>query len=179
MSGLSGATARREKGGTNATMSGGQIDYGGMMQRALRGVLSQALGMVAEQGPIGAHHFYIKFDTTHAGVTMPDWLKEQFPEEITIVLQHEFWDLAVTPDRFTVTLSFSDRSATMTVPFDAVLQFVDPHAEFGLKFDGHEVEDEEEAPVPEADFEPEPEPDPDGPPRGGGEVVSIDSFRKH
>ena len=158
-------------------MNPGQIDYGGMMQRALRGVLAEALGLVAEHGPVGAHHFYIKFDTTHAGVTMPDWLKAQFPEEMTIVLQHEFWDLAVTADRFSVTLSFSDKAAALVIPFDAVLQFVDPHAEFGLKFDGQEVEDEEETPeLPDVD--PEPEPDPDPRPNGGGDVVSLDKFRK-
>lgn len=155
-------------------MTEGHIDYGGMMQRALRGVLAQALGVVAEQGPVGGHHFYIKYDTTHPGVAMPDWLKAQFPEEITIVLQHEFWDLAVTGDRFTVTLTFSERPATLTVPFDAVLQFVDPHAEFGLKFDGHEVTDDEEE-LDEADLDEDPEPDP---PRGGGDVVSLDRFRK-
>lgn len=158
-------------------MNPGEIDYGGMMQRALRGVLAEALGLVAEHGPVGAHHFYIKFDTTHAGVTMPDWLKAQFPEEMTIVLQHEFWDLAVTADRFSVTLSFNDRAAALTIPFDAVLQFVDPHAEFGLKFDGHEVEDEEETPeLPDVD--PEPDPDPSPRPNGGGDVVSLDKFRK-
>lgn len=157
-------------------MSEGHIDYGGMMQRALRNVLAQALGVAAERGDdIGGHHFYIKFDTAHPGVVMPDWLREQYPEEITIVLQHEYWDLAVAPDRFSVSLSFSGRASQLTVPFDAVLQFVDPYAEFGLKFDGHEVEDDDDIiSMPEEEEDDDPDPNP---PRGG-DVVSLDRFRK-
>lgn len=157
-------------------MTDGHIDYGGMMQRALRQVLAQALGVVAESGDVGGHHFYIKYDTTHPGVVMPDWLKAQYPEEITIVLQHEYWDLAVSSDRFSVGLSFSGRSTMLTVPFDAVLQFVDPYAEFGLKFDGHEIDDEDEIPEPSLGDDEDPDDDPT-PPRGG-DVVSLDRFRK-
>lgn len=130
-------------------MSRDALDYGRMMQRALRGVMAESLGLVAAEGLPGAHHFYITFDTTHAGVVMPDWLREQFPTEITIVIQHEFWDLAVTADRFSVGLSFSDRDAMLTVPFDAVTTFVDPYAEFGLKFDAHDSEEgDDESPDP-------------------------------
>jgi hypothetical protein len=151
-------------------MPEGHIDYGGLMQRALRGVMAQTLGLVAESGLLGAHHFYITFDTQHPGVDMPSWLKAQYPEEITIVLQNEFWDLVVMQDRFSVGLSFSGRSAPLVVPFDAVTRFVDPHAEFGLKFDAHDVDDEDLE-----DDEPDPEPTP---PRGSGDVVSLDRFRK-
>ena len=113
---------------------------------------------------------------------MPNWLRERYPREITIILQHEFRDLAVMTDRFTVTLSFSDRPATLVVPLDAVKTFVDPSVEFGLRFDqiGDDEDDEGEAP--------EPRPDDsrgltvaatEGETReGAGEVVSLDAFRK-
>ena len=155
-------------------MSANGLNYGRMMQRALRGVMAEALGEVAENGLPGAHHFYISYDTSHPGVDMPDWLRDRFPEEITIVLQHEFSDLAVTPDRFMVSLSFSDRLATLVVPFDAVKTFVDPSVEFGLKFDGHDSEEEaegEEAPSGEEERGAEGQ-------RTTGDVVSLDQFRK-
>jgi len=161
------------------------LDYGGMMQRALRGVLREALGFVAENGLPGEHHFYITIDTTHPGVVMPDWLRAQYPEEITIVIQHEFYDLAVTQDRFSVTLSFSNRSAPLAAPFDAVTTFVDPHAEFGLKFDAHDAAEgaadrsAEGARTGEAAGDgSDDDPGAPAPPAGGGDVVSLDRFRK-
>ncbi|MEM1314270.1 MAG: ClpXP protease specificity-enhancing factor SspB [Pseudomonadota bacterium] len=176
-----------------AATSDDAFDYARMMQRALRAVVRDSLSYAAHHGLPGNHHFYIGFDTRHAGVDMPDWLREQFPEEITIVVQHEYWDLAVTPERFSIGLSFSNRSAMLTVPFDAVLTFVDPSAEFGLKFDPHDGEEDDDAGLaldealgltpaapepPEAAVE-EDDDEPD-PPRGGGggEVVSLDRFRK-
>ncbi|SET73082.1 SspB family protein [Oceanicella actignis] len=158
-------------------MSQAGLDYGKMMQRALRGVMAESLGVAAREGLPGGHHFYITFDTRHPGVDMPDWLRAQFPEEITIVIQHEFWDLAVTPDRFSVGLSFSNRAATLVVPFDAVTTFVDPHAEFGLKFDAHDAEDDE-GPEPGPGDGPGAEAEPPSPPAPGGDVVSLDRFRK-
>lgn len=151
------------------------LDYARMMQRALRGVVHEAMGVAAEVGMPPGHHFYIGFDTRHPGVTMPDWLRAQYPEEVTIVLQHEFWDLAVAPDRFSVSLSFSGRAAALTVPFDAVLTFVDPDSEFGLKFDPQEAA--EDAPA-SSEAEPEPDPPAGGGGAAGGEVVSLDRFRK-
>lgn len=170
-------------------MSSDPLDYAGLMQHALRGVVKDALGVAAEQGLPGDHHFYISFDTQHPGVDVPGWLSDQHPEELTIVLQNEFWDLAVAGDRFSVGLSFSDRPVKLTVPFDAVLTFVDPHAEFGLKFDARDSDDEDEdedddllagfdADGDEADDDGPDDPDP-SPPPGGGEVVSLDRFRKN
>lgn len=161
-------------------MTSNPLDYGRLMQRALRSVVHEALAVAVEDGLPGQHHFYISFDTSHPGVDVPDWLKAQYPEELTIVLQHEFWDLAVTSDRFSVGLSFSERPVKLTVPFDAVLTFVDPHAEFGLKFDPHEVDDEDElgdlGDLEDEDDEPDPTPPSGG--KGKGEVVSLDRFRK-
>ncbi|MEO1513310.1 MAG: ClpXP protease specificity-enhancing factor SspB [Planctomycetota bacterium] len=169
-----------------AATSDEAFDYARMMQRALRAVVRESLGYAAENGLPGTHHFYIGFDTRHPGVDMPDWLREQFPEEITIVIQHEYWDLAVTPERFSVGLSFTNRSAMMTVPFDAVLTFVDPSAEFGLKFDPQESDEDEGRALDEAlglapasdDVAGEDDDEPPEPPKGGGEVVSLDRFRK-
>ena len=162
-------------------MTSDPLDYGRLMQRALRGVVREALGVAAEDGLPGQHHFYISFDVTHPGVDVPDWLKAQHSEELTIVLQHEYWDLAVAADRFTVGLSFSERPVKLTVPFDAVLTFVDPHAEFGLKFDPQDGDEDDEegtmllapGPMDKDDEDPDPEP-----PKGKGEVVSLDRFRK-
>lgn len=144
------------------------LNYGLMMQRALRGVMQDALSRVAAHGLPGNHHFYITFDTRHPGVILPDWLLEKYPDQITIVLQYEFEDLSVTPEGFGVRMSFSNRPATIFTPFDAVLTFVDPSVEFGLKFDATELDDAE----PEED-EPEPERE-----AASADVVSLDQFRK-
>ena len=111
------------------------LDYGKMMQKALKDLMAEALGYVAEHGLPGDHHFYITFHTSDPEVEMPDWLRKQYPSELTIVLQHEFFDLAVVQKRFSVKLSFNDQLATLVVPFSAVKTFADPSAEFGLRFD--------------------------------------------
>ena len=165
-------------------MTSSPLDYARLMQHALRSVVREALGVAAEEGLPGEHHFYITFDTQHPGVDIPDWLQAQYPEELTIVVQHEFWDLAVTAERFSVGLSFSERPVKLTVPFDAVLTFVDPHAEFGLKFDPQEDDEDEEfeLEIEEDDAASDGDDPDDTPPEGGGngggEVVSLDRFRK-
>lgn len=145
-----------------------ELNYGRMMQRALRSVMAEALGTVADNGLPGDHHFYITIDTRHPATDLPDWLLAEYPEQITIVLQFEFSDLAVNKEGFSVRMSFADRPAAIYAPFDAVLTFVDPSVEFGLKFDATEP-DQEEAP----------EPDEDEAPEESGEVVSLDQFRKN
>ena len=145
-----------------------ELNYGQMMQRALRSVMAEALGAVAQHGLPGNHHFYITIDTQHPETDIPDWLRAEYPEQITIVLQFEYSDLEVSEDGFGVRMSFADKPAMIYAPFDAVLTFVDPSVEFGLKFDATEV-DQEEAPEPVKDDTPE----------EGGEVVSLDQFRKN
>ena len=147
-----------------------RLNYGDMMQRALRGVMYDALSEVAALGLPGEHHFYITYDTNHPAAVIPDWLRAQYPDQITIVLQYEFSDLDVTVDGFGVRMSFSSRPAELFIPFDAVKTFVDPSVEFGLKFDATEVE----VPVDE----PEPDTEEDEAPKGSAEVVSLDKFRK-
>ncbi len=110
------------------------LSYERMVEDALRGVLRQALRITESQGLPGSHHFYITFDTTHPSVRMPESLRALHPNEMTIVLQHQFWDLKVNEDGFEITLSFSGQSQRLKIPFAAVTAFADPHAKFGLQF---------------------------------------------
>jgi len=133
------------------------LSYERMVEDALRGVLRQALKITAAQGLPGAHHFYITFDTTHPGVKIAPSLKGLHPNEMTIVLQHQFWDLLVTEERFEIALSFSGVSQHLSVPFAAVTAFADPHAKFGLQFhvefEEQGDEDDEDATDPPLDDE--------------------------
>ncbi len=151
------------------------IDYGQLMHRALRTVMASVLEDVAVDGLPGNHHFFISFETNHEGVDMPEWLKSQHPHDITIVIQNWFEDLVVSDDWFEITLSFANQPVRLHVPFEAVLTFVDPSVEFGLRFD---TPDESEADVVEEivrDVEAEPTAEA---PETKSDVVSLDSFRK-
>ncbi len=112
------------------------LKYDVMVERALRGVLREALVYVVENGLPGEHHFYITFRTDHPDVDIPDHLHERYPSEMTIVLQHQYWSLEVSEENFGITLSFSDVPERLTVPFDSVVAFADPSVRFGLQFDG-------------------------------------------
>ncbi|MHA3914530.1 SspB family protein [Halovulum sp. GXIMD14793] len=151
-----------------------RFHYGHLMHKAMQSLVAEVLGEVAEHGLPGEHHFFIAFDTRHPGVDMSDALREKYPEEMTIVLQHWFDGLAVMPDRFTVTLNFGDVPEVLVVPFDAMKTFVDPSVEFGLRFDGME-DTYDEGEVAEDDDETDETPPDDE----GGDVVSLDKFRKH
>ena len=110
----------------------GQFDYDDWVRDALRGVLRQALETLAASQEPGEHHFYINFQTTHSGVSVPGFLRAQYPEEVTIVLQHQFEDLYVEESGFEVTLSFSGQRHRLIVPFTAVTSFADPSVNFSL-----------------------------------------------
>jgi uncharacterized protein len=112
-----------------------QIDYGKLLQRALRSVVRQVLEQTAREGLPGEHHFYLSLRTDHAGTRLPPFLRQRFPEEITVVLQHDFRDLTVDDDGFAVTLRFDGIPARLEVRWDAVVAFFDPSVEFGLRFD--------------------------------------------
>lgn len=153
------------------------LGYDRMMDRAVRGVVREALAVAASRGLPGAHHFYITFQTLAPGVTIPDHLLAKYPQEMTVVLEHQFWDLEVTEESFSVTLSFNNKPARLTIPFAAVSEFADPSVQFGLQFK-HADGDGASAPKPAA-----PAADPQKPKAkaaGGtpGEVVTLDSFRK-
>jgi uncharacterized protein len=147
------------------------IDYGNLMHRAMRGLIQTVLSDVAKTGLPGAHHFFITFDTRHPGVEIADWLRERYPSEMTIVIQHWFENLEVTDKGFSITLNFGNNPEPMVVPFDALRTFVDPSVEFGLRFETQE-EDEDEDDTTDIEVEQEPE-------RRDAEIVSLDQFRKH
>ncbi|MEM8552369.1 MAG: ClpXP protease specificity-enhancing factor SspB [Pseudomonadota bacterium] len=111
------------------------IRYDVLVQDALRGVVRKVLREVADGGLPGEHHFYIAFDTTASGVRMSSRLRQQHPEEMTIVLQHQFWDLSVTEHTFEVGLSFGGVPERLLIPFAAIKGFFDPSVQFGLQFD--------------------------------------------
>jgi hypothetical protein len=112
-----------------------QIRYDLLTQQALRGVVRSVLAEAAKKGLPGDHHFFITFDTHADGVRMSDRLRAQYPEEMTVILQHQFWDLNVSEQAFDVGLSFSGITERLSIPFDAITAFVDPSVQFGLQFE--------------------------------------------
>jgi hypothetical protein len=121
------------------------IRYDLLTQQALRGVVRNVLSEAAKKGLPGEHHFYVSFDTQAEGVRLSDRLKAQYPEQMTIILQHQFWDLEVDEDSFSVGLSFGGVPEKLHVPFEAIKGFFDPSVQFGLQFE--EVGDTEAQPV--------------------------------
>lgn len=148
------------------------IDYGNLMHRAMRGLIQSVLAEVAEHGLPGAHHFFITFDTTHPDVQMAAWLKDRYPTEMTVVIQHWYENLVVTDEGFSITLNFGNNPEPMVIPFDALRTFVDPSVEFGLRFETQEQDEDDEEDDLDIEVEEEPE-------RQAAEVVSLDQFRKH
>ena len=161
-----------------------EIRYDLLTQDALRTVMRTVLADVAAKGLPGGHHFYVTFDTRADGVRISPRLKVDFPAEMTIVLQHQFWDLKVGADHFDVGLAFNRIPERLHVPFRAVKAFVDPSVQFGLQFpvevDEEAAAVEEEAPAPSAGEEvaPEAAAPAEAPKEEGAEVVSLDRFRK-
>jgi len=125
-------------------MSQDLLRYEQIVQDALRGVVRTVLTRVARDGMPGDHHFYITFRTGHPGVTLPQRLRETYPEEMTIVLQHQFFGLELKEDAFEVTLSFNRRLERLRVPYAAVTAFVDPSVNFGLQFQSVAQQEEHE-----------------------------------
>ena len=177
-----------------------QIRYDLLTQQALRGVVRSVLADTVKRGGVlpGDHHFYIAFDTTAEGVRMPDRLRAQYPEQITIILQHQFWDLRVTDDLFEVGLSFGGVPEKLIVPLAAIKVFADPSVQFTLQFETL-VEAEEEAEAEPAEHQgkeaprapkshggsvPAVSPSPakqakdKADEKAGAEVVRLDRFRK-
>jgi uncharacterized protein len=112
-----------------------RFHYDALVDDALRGVVRRVLRQVADKGLPGSHHFYISFRSTDPGVKLPDYLRAKYPEEMTIVLQHQYWDLILTEEFFEVTVSFNKQQERIKVPFAALSAFVDPSVRFGLQFD--------------------------------------------
>ncbi len=162
-------------------MNKDSIDYQALVQEALRGVVRGALQRVARDGRLpGAHHFYIAFHTAHPGVKVSEAILQRYPQEMTIVMQHQFWDLHVGEDDFQITLSFNNIPEKLSIPYVAIKNFFDPSTRFGLQFTvaGMEAASAEprvlETPGKAAAEIPKEE----DTPRKPGEVVSLDQFRK-
>ena len=115
-------------------MSKDLIGYNTLVENGLRSVVREALRRVAEEGWPGTHHAYITFKTAAPGVEVPDFLHTRYPDELTIVLQHQFWGLEVEDDSFSVTLSFNKVGQRIVVPFAALTSYADPSVKFGLQF---------------------------------------------
>jgi uncharacterized protein len=174
-------------------MATDHIRYDVLARDALRGVLRRVLTDAATQGLPGEHHFFITFLSRGEGVKLSPRLLAQYPEEMTIILQHQFWDLIVTEDRFEVGLSFGGIPERLVVPFNAIKSFFDPSVQFGLQFEPADAIAETPAapklpaaPVPSAlasapaavpSDEPD-APEPPAAPSEGAEVVRLDRFRK-
>jgi hypothetical protein len=174
-------------------MATDHIRYDILAQAALRGVVRTVLGDAAKKGLPGEHHFKITFNTTAPGVRLSERMRERYPQEMTVVLQHQFWDLAVTEQFFDVGLSFGGIPERVVVPFDAVTAFFDPAVQFGFQFetiDGDSdsagapaqektvgapsVSADDEKPASSLPTQSLPAPSASG----GGEVVRLDRFRK-
>ncbi|KQM33139.1 SspB family protein [Sphingomonas sp. Leaf10] len=158
----------------NQPVADSLIPYDEIVQEALRAVVGRVLGQVSATGALpGEHHFYITFKTQAPGVDIPKRLIERFPDEMTIVIQHRFWDLTVDAERFSVGLSFGGIPSTLVIPFAAITGFHDPAVNFELRF--------------QANDEPGDEPEPHDPPENdapiatsedGSNVVAVDFKRK-
>ncbi len=148
-----------------------------MVERALRNVVREALAFAGSQGLPGDHHFYLTFLTGYPGVVIPDYLRQRYPDEMTIVIQYQFYGLEADEDRFSVTLSFNNIQERLTVPLGAVTTFADPSVNFALQFQAVTVPDLDAAKTAsEAELA---EPDQiDREKEAGGKVVTLDSFRK-
>ena len=157
------------------------IRFDVLVQEALRGVVKKVLTEVAQAGLPGEHHFFVTFATRFPGVRISPRLIAEYPNEMTVVLQHQFWDLAVHDAAFEVGLSFKGVLETLYVPFRAISSFVDPHAGFQVKFDATpdaavlEAVEEDAVPAPPAAKSAEEAPAADA---ATGDVVSLDAFRK-
>jgi hypothetical protein len=151
------------------------MHYEAMAQDALRGVVKAALKRAAApKGLPGAHHFYITFKTDAAGVSAPEELLSKYPDEMTIVLQHRYWDLAPGETFFAVTLHFGGQPKRLSIPYSAVTRFYDPSVQFLLQFEAPPKAQAAEPAPTEAVAEPAASP----PPAGETKVVSLDLFRK-
>lgn len=164
--------------------------YDQLAQNALRGVVRDALRKVQKTGLPGEHHFYIAFNTRYPGVLLSKRIAERYPREMTVVLQHQFWNLIITDDRFEVELSFDNIPEKLVVPFNAIKGFLDPSVQFGLQFEVVPVEDQEvpdgkrQLPAAQADHGPEPaeggaeDTNTEKEEDGQAKIVSLDAFRK-
>jgi len=157
-------------------MSSDTIDYASFIDKAMRGAVRDILRQIETSGLPGQHHFFISYRTDHAGVQMSPMLRSKYPKEITIVLQHQFWDLHVEELQFRVSLSFSNIPEKLVIPFAALTGFADPSTKFGLQFHNAKLEEMEGANTSvEGPAGAETE---DNDPKESAEIITLDAFRK-
>ena len=167
-------------------MTDDRLRYDRMVEQALRNVVREALLCAAEHGLPGDHHFYLTFSTRFAGVRIPEYLHEQYPEEMTVVIQYQFYDLEVTEDFVGVTLSFNNTQERIVVPLSAITTFADPSVNFALQFQAlpvpadarAEAERERLAAAGKDDDQPTAEDQATVGKDDGSNVITLDSFRK-
>ena len=184
-------------------MSKDLIRYDLLVQDALKGVVRKVLADAGREGLAGDHHFYVSFRTDFPGVRLSPRLREKYPDEMTVILQHQFWDLIVSEQGFEVGLSFSNVPEKLYVPFDAITGFFDPSVKFGLKFEPQAADEDKPAKAPtprdvprgaasEPEISPPSKKKADKPAKDekaapaedtaaddkGAEIVSLDKFRK-
>jgi hypothetical protein len=153
------------------------LDYGKLIDDAMHHVVRSALHIVDKTGLTHDHHFFITFNTRHPGVMIADELLEKYPEEMTIVMQHQYWDLTIEEERFSIVLSFDNIKQNLTVPFASLVSFADPSVKFGLQFADEFIDrDDETLELPHPKGEDKGETKDDG--MKGANVVTLDSFRK-
>ncbi|MEE8259193.1 MAG: ClpXP protease specificity-enhancing factor SspB [Sphingomonadales bacterium] len=166
-------------------MTESHIDYQALVHKALKGAVRDILLRIAAEGLVGDHHYYITFKTEAEGVLVPKRMQTQYPNEMTIVIQHRFWDLNVYEDFFEIGLSFNQRAEHLVIPFEAITSLVDPSVRFALQFDGKKDDQDDTA---EALLFDDPGADEDAGPTfaedttegtgNGGNVVPLDAYRK-
>ena len=159
-------------------MSKDLMRYDVIVEDALRGVVRRVLGNVAQNGLVGNHHFYITFRTDHPLAEVPESLADRYPEEMTVVLQFQFYDLEIDDKVFGVTLKFNNVPERVVVPFDAITVFADPSVNFALQFESVEDEDGDDDEPEEIKPGPKDKKPSDKGGEKGGEVVSLDQFRR-
>ncbi len=157
-------------------MTDDMINYPMMIDAAMRGMVRDILKRVQSEGLPGEHHFFISYSTTHAGVKMSDQLRAKYPTDITIVMQHQFWDFKVEENQFHITLSFGGAPEKLTVPFAALTAFADPSIKFGLQFQAIAVDDDFIPSIGETDLAEEASDD--NTDDGTDKIISLDAFRK-
>ena len=160
------------------------LDYGTLMHDAMLGLIREVLTRVERNGLPGEHHFFISFATGSPGVEIPDWLRDRFPDTMTIVMQHWFDDLEVGPKGFGITLSSNDQPEHLYIPYNSIRNFIDPSVEFALKFESspgpenQSTDAEPEAAGTAEQMDPPDAPAKDDKPAKDADVVSLDAFRK-
>ena len=178
------------------------MGYNHMVEKAMRSVVRDALEIASKKGLPGEHHFYITFQTNHPEVDIPDFLRQKYPENMTIVLQHQFFNLVVDEKGFSVQLSFSKQMCDLKIPFDALQTFADPTVNFGVQFNSQDLfedddmledelidldmalsiensdQDQEEAPKKQTKKSTKSKAKTSAKTSDGGNVISLDAFRK-